>query len=213
MTPSSTRNRTAGSSSRSANCNPGASPTISVHDHETSESWLLDLANPDAKPRLVAPRETSVQYDVEHHPNWDGEERLVIRTNAGKARGLQGHAGAARRSGARELARSHPAPARHLRAQHHRALGLADPARARGLPSAHRGAPHRERRGAHHRISRRGLFAWRRRRLRVRDRPAALLLFVDDHAERGVGLRPEDARADACASARRFRAGTIRPPT
>ena len=59
--------------------------TISVHDHETSESWLLDLANPDAKPRLVAPRETSVQYDVEHHPNWDGEERLVIRTNAGKA--------------------------------------------------------------------------------------------------------------------------------
>ncbi len=26
-----------------------------------------------------------MQYDVEHHPNWDGEERLVIRTNAGKA--------------------------------------------------------------------------------------------------------------------------------
>jgi oligopeptidase B len=58
---------------------------ISVHDHETSESWLLDLANPDAQPRLVAPRETSVQYDVEHHPDWDGEERLVIRTNADKA--------------------------------------------------------------------------------------------------------------------------------
>jgi oligopeptidase B len=58
---------------------------ISVHDHETSESWLLDLANPDTEPRLIAPRETSVQYDVEHHPNWNGEERLVIRTNAGTA--------------------------------------------------------------------------------------------------------------------------------
>jgi oligopeptidase B len=58
---------------------------ISVHDHETSESWLLDLVAPDAKPRLVAPRETSVQYDIEHHPNWAGEERLVIRTNADKA--------------------------------------------------------------------------------------------------------------------------------
>ena len=59
--------------------------------------------------------------------------------------GLQGHAGAARQSGARELARSHSAPAWHLRAQHHRALGLADPARARGLASAHRGPAHRER--------------------------------------------------------------------
>jgi oligopeptidase B len=58
---------------------------ISVHDHETSECWLIDLASANAKPRLVAPRETSVQYDIEHHPNWQGEERLVIRTNADKA--------------------------------------------------------------------------------------------------------------------------------
>jgi oligopeptidase B len=55
---------------------------ISVHDHETSESWLLELTVADAKPVLVAPREQSIQYDVEHHPAWDGEERLVIRTNA-----------------------------------------------------------------------------------------------------------------------------------
>ncbi len=34
---------------------------------------------------LVAARETSVQYDVEHHPNIRGEEVLVIRTNADKA--------------------------------------------------------------------------------------------------------------------------------
>ena len=44
------------------------------------------------------------------------------------------------RPGARELARSRAAPARHLRARHHGALRLADPARARGRPAAHRGA-------------------------------------------------------------------------
>jgi oligopeptidase B len=63
----------------------GRYAAISVHDHETSESWLLDLAVADATPRLVAAREISVQYDVEHHPDWHGEEALVIRTNADKA--------------------------------------------------------------------------------------------------------------------------------
>jgi oligopeptidase B len=63
----------------------GRYAAISVHDHETSESWLLDLTAADATPRLVAARETSVQYDVEHHPDWHGEDALVIRTNADKA--------------------------------------------------------------------------------------------------------------------------------
>jgi oligopeptidase B len=55
---------------------------ISMDDHQTSESWLIDLTVADAKPVLVAAREKSVQYDIEHHPNWSGEEVLVIRTNA-----------------------------------------------------------------------------------------------------------------------------------
>ena len=55
---------------------------IAVHDHETSECWLIDLARADAKPRLIATRATSVRYQIEHHPDWQGEERLVIRTNA-----------------------------------------------------------------------------------------------------------------------------------
>ena len=55
---------------------------IQVHDHETSESWLIDLATPDAAPRIVAARETSVQYDVEHHPAFGGGEALIFRTNA-----------------------------------------------------------------------------------------------------------------------------------
>jgi oligopeptidase B len=58
---------------------------ISVHDHETSESWLLDLHAADARPVLVAAREQSVQYDVEHHPDWSGVETLIIKTNANGA--------------------------------------------------------------------------------------------------------------------------------
>jgi oligopeptidase B len=55
---------------------------ISIHDHETSECWLLDLDDVEAVPTLVAPRETSVQYDSEHHPALFGQEALVLRTNA-----------------------------------------------------------------------------------------------------------------------------------
>ena len=50
---------------------------IDTHDHETSEAYLLDTATPAAIPRLIAPRETGIEYDVEH---W--EDQLVIRTNA-----------------------------------------------------------------------------------------------------------------------------------
>src|SRR5215470_791472 len=55
---------------------------ISIHDHETSESWLIDLADRDAAPRLIAARETSIKYEVEHHPALFGQEALVVRTNA-----------------------------------------------------------------------------------------------------------------------------------
>jgi oligopeptidase B len=55
---------------------------ISIHDHETSESRLIDLNVADASPTLVAARETSVQYDVEHHPGLGGTPMLVVRTNA-----------------------------------------------------------------------------------------------------------------------------------
>jgi oligopeptidase B len=55
---------------------------IAIHDHETSESRLLDLTVADAKPLLVAARETSIQYSVEHHPSLDGAAMLVVLTNA-----------------------------------------------------------------------------------------------------------------------------------
>ncbi len=50
---------------------------VSMSDHDASEAWLVDLADVDAPPRLVAARERKLRYDVEHHG-----ETLIIRTNA-----------------------------------------------------------------------------------------------------------------------------------
>ncbi|WP_119392655.1 S9 family peptidase [Taklimakanibacter lacteus] len=50
---------------------------IDTHDHETSEAYLIDAATPDAAPRLIARRQSAIEYDVEH---W--EDLLIIRTNA-----------------------------------------------------------------------------------------------------------------------------------
>ncbi len=53
---------------------------IAGGDHETSEQRLIDLANPDAPPRLIAPREEGVQYVTA-----DCGDELYILTNADKA--------------------------------------------------------------------------------------------------------------------------------
>src|SRR5260370_5892488 len=50
---------------------------IAGGDHETSEQWLIDLANEEAKPRLVAARETGVQHSVA-----DRGDELFILTDA-----------------------------------------------------------------------------------------------------------------------------------
>jgi len=55
---------------------------VSAHDHETSEVRLIDLAAPDTAPVLIAARQTGVQYSVEHHPAYNGEPVLFLRTNA-----------------------------------------------------------------------------------------------------------------------------------
>ena len=49
-------------------------------DHDTSEQSLIDLSDPDATPRLIAPRETGVRYSVA-----DRGDELFILTNAGDA--------------------------------------------------------------------------------------------------------------------------------
>jgi oligopeptidase B len=50
---------------------------IAGGDHETSEQRLVDLADPDSPPRLVAAREVGVQYSVA-----DRGDELFILTNA-----------------------------------------------------------------------------------------------------------------------------------
>jgi oligopeptidase B len=50
---------------------------ITAHDHETTETLLIDADHPDGAPVLVAPREQHVDYDVSDH-----DSRLIIRTNA-----------------------------------------------------------------------------------------------------------------------------------
>ena len=54
--------------------------TVSAHDHTTSEVRLIDADAPEEAPRLVAPREPGVEYDIAHRG-----DRLFIRTNAGGA--------------------------------------------------------------------------------------------------------------------------------
>ncbi|MBR0718554.1 S9 family peptidase [Bradyrhizobium liaoningense] len=53
---------------------------IAGGDHETSEQRLIDLAHPDAPPRLVAAREEGVQYSLA-----DRGDELFILTNADDA--------------------------------------------------------------------------------------------------------------------------------
>ena len=53
---------------------------ISIHDHNTSECWLIDAEKPLEPPRLVAPRVQDIEYEVEHHG-----DRFIIKTNAGGA--------------------------------------------------------------------------------------------------------------------------------
>ena len=60
----------------------GRFAVISAGNYETSECHLLDLDTADATPVLVAAREHSIQYGVDHHPNLAGAPVLVIRTNA-----------------------------------------------------------------------------------------------------------------------------------
>jgi oligopeptidase B len=55
---------------------------ISCGDHDTSEVYLIDLADPASAPLLVEPRSAGLRYGVEHHPRLDGVESLIIETNA-----------------------------------------------------------------------------------------------------------------------------------
>ena len=73
---------------------------IAGGDHETSEQRLIDLEHPDAPPRLVAARESGVQYAVN-----DRGEELFILTNADGAIDFKVVTAPLASPGARQLAR------------------------------------------------------------------------------------------------------------
>jgi oligopeptidase B len=50
---------------------------IDLHDHDSSEEHLIDLAHISAPPRLVAARRPGLRYESEHHG-----ETLIVSTNA-----------------------------------------------------------------------------------------------------------------------------------
>ncbi|MDJ0450484.1 S9 family peptidase [Methylocystis sp. JR02] len=50
---------------------------VTIHGHDASECWLVDLRDADARPRLVAKREPKLRYGVEPHG-----DLLYIHNNA-----------------------------------------------------------------------------------------------------------------------------------
>lgn len=54
---------------------------IDIHDHETSECWLLPADNPTAKPKLIMKRQTGIEYEIE-----SGGDEFYILTNADGAK-------------------------------------------------------------------------------------------------------------------------------
>jgi oligopeptidase B len=54
--------------------------TVDIHDHDTSEIWLIDADKPDASPRLMVSRADKIEADVEH---WN--DKFLIKTNRNDA--------------------------------------------------------------------------------------------------------------------------------
>ena len=50
---------------------------VDIHDHDTSEIWLIDADKPNEKPRLMISRREKIEADVEH---WN--DKFLIKTNA-----------------------------------------------------------------------------------------------------------------------------------
>ena len=169
---------------------------IAGGDHETSEQRLIDLADPEASPRLVAAREAGVQYSVA-----DRGDELFILTNADGAIDFKVDDRATRLPRANQLARSDPASRGHLRARSRALFGPHGAAGARQCAARDRHPRSRIRRGARHRLRRGGLFARHHGLLRVRDDQSALRLFVDDDAVGSLRLRHGQADADPAQAA------------
>lgn len=59
----------------------GGLAVISGAQSDSTETWVLDLADAGAKPRLILPRIDEVKSYPDYHPDWQGRQTLFIRTN------------------------------------------------------------------------------------------------------------------------------------
>ncbi len=50
--------------------------TVDIHDHDTSEVWLIDADKPSAAPRLMVSRSEKIEAEIEH---WN--DKFLIKTN------------------------------------------------------------------------------------------------------------------------------------
>ncbi len=167
---------------------------IGAGDHVTSEIRFIPADAPDTPPRLIAPRRTKHEYDVEHHGDFfyirtnDTHKnfRLVRAPRCGSFRV--------------ELAERHRRQRSRLSDGPRLFCGFP---RARRARRRSRSDPHsRLRRQRTHRclpgsVIRRGP----RHQRGIRNEHAAARLRVDGHAADRLRLRPRDANADHAQSA------------
>ena len=177
--------------SSSASARPSRSRFIVIesHDHETSEVRIIDAARP-------AERAASGRAAADGREVSPRARRRPASTSSPMTTAPRTSRSSPRRSpppGARHWRDLVPHRPRPADPPHHRLQGLPRPPRARERPAAHRHPPSRERRRAHDRLRRGGLFARRDRRLRIRHDDAPLHLFVDDDAGARLRLRHGDA--------------------
>ena len=191
----------------------GASPRSPAGITRRVEVRLLDLEDAEAKPRLVAPRKTGERYDVEHHPAFGGEDTLIIHTNADGAEDFKIMTAPLANPGRDEWRELVPhRPGTLLLDINVLRDWLVRLERTEGLP---RIVVRRLASGEEHTIAfdeeaySLGMAAG----FEFDDRHPALRLFVDDDAERGLGLRHARRATRVCASARKCRPATIRRTT
>ncbi len=180
---------------------------IDIHDHETSEYRLIPTSDLTAEPKIVAPRETGIEYSLT-----EAGEVFYILTNADGAKDfkiVEAPVSAPERANWTDvvphtpgtLILSHMAFARHL-------IWLA---RAEGLPQI----VIRDRAtGEQHTIAfRKRPIRWAFRGGGIRHGCHPLLLFLDDDALAALRLQYGDARAHAvedAGSALRPQSGRLR---
>jgi oligopeptidase B len=59
----------------------GGLAIISGAQSDSTETWVLDLDDPAARPRHILPRVDEVKAYPDYHPDWRGQKTLFIRTN------------------------------------------------------------------------------------------------------------------------------------